>query len=96
MNLDAVDYHMSGEELSDMGGKLWKLFIQQQREHPNGYGDLYESGATEYVANIVDLQNTHLTFSSQANYGQANTDVPKEFWDAVRYASPTGLLEIMK
>ena len=47
INIDAVDYHMSGEELSDMGGKLWKLFFMNKREHPNGYGDLYETGAAD-------------------------------------------------
>src|SRR5580704_6429935 len=56
INIDAIDYHMSGEELSDMGGKLWKIFFQNQREHPNGYGDLYETGATDYLANVTDLQ----------------------------------------
>ena len=86
---------MSGEELSDMGGKLWKLFFRNQREHPNGYGDLYETGAANIWLTIVDLQNRHYTVSEQFN-GQANTDAPKEYWDVVRYASPTGLLEIMK
>jgi Protein of unknown function (DUF1329) len=95
MNIEASDYHMSGEELSDMGGKLWKLFIAYMREHPTGYGDVYETGATEYGANIVDLQNIHMTFVDTFN-GSANTDAPKEYWDVARYGSPTGLLEIMK
>ena len=95
MNIEASDYHMSGEELSDMGGKLWKLLFYYFRMHPNGYGDLYESGATELGANIMDLQNRHTTVAGAYN-GSANTDVPKAYWAAVRYASPTGLLEIMK
>jgi hypothetical protein len=95
INLDAVDYHMSGEELEDMGGKLWKIFFQYQREHPNGYGDLYETGATDYLANVTDLQNTHYTISDTFN-GQSNTNAPEAYWDVARYGSPTGLLEIMK
>jgi len=95
INLDAVDYHMSGEELYDMNGQLWKLFFQYQREHPNGYGDVYESGATEFLSNITDLQNIHMSLTDTFN-GSANTDAPKEYWSVARYASPTGLLEIMK
>jgi Protein of unknown function (DUF1329) len=95
INLDAFDYHMSGEELSDMGGKLWKLFVAEMREHPNGYGDLYETGAADYMSNYIDLQNQHYTTTDQFN-GQANTDAPKEYWDVSRYGSPTGLLKIMK
>ena len=52
-------------------------------------------GPPIYMANIMDLQNIHYTFSDTFN-GQSNTDAPKEYWDVVRYASPTGLLEIMK
>jgi hypothetical protein len=86
---------MSGLELEDMGGKLWKIFVQYQREHPNGYGDLYESGATDYLANVIDLQNIHYTLADTFN-GQANTDAAEAYWHVARYASPTGLLEIMK
>jgi hypothetical protein len=95
LNIDALDYHMSGLELEDMGGKLWKIFVQYQREHPNGYGDLYESGATDYLANVIDLQNIHYTLADTFN-GQANTDAAEAYWHVARYASPTGLLEIMK
>jgi Protein of unknown function (DUF1329) len=95
INLDAVDYHMSGEELDDMGGKLWKMWINYVREHPNGYGDLYETGTADYLVNILDLQNIHYTMSDTFN-GESNTHVPKAWWDVARYASPTGLLEIMK
>ena len=95
INLDAIDYHMSGEELSYMGGKLWKLIITPFREHPNGYGDLYESGATHFMSNVLDLQNIHTSIAGVFN-GEANTDAPEAWWDVVRYASPTGLLEIMK
>jgi uncharacterized protein DUF1329 len=95
MNIEASDYHISGEELSDMGGQLWKLLFYYFREHPNGYGDVYESGATELGANAADLQNRHTTVVSAYN-GSANTDAAKPYWDAARYASPTGLLEILK
>ena len=53
MNIDASDYHISGLELYDMTGKLWKLFVVHEREHPNGYGDLFESGSSQRVVNVI-------------------------------------------
>jgi hypothetical protein len=44
-----------------MGDKLWKIFVRYQHEHPNGYGDLYETGATDYLANVIDFQNIDYT-----------------------------------
>ena len=61
----------------------------------NSYGDLYETGAADILENIMDLQNIHYTFVPIFG-AQSNTDAAKEYWDTVRYASPTGLLEIMK
>src|SRR3984893_1069177 len=45
MYVDAQDYHLSGQELYDMGGKLWKIFNLFNRLHPNGYGDVFETGS---------------------------------------------------
>jgi Protein of unknown function (DUF1329) len=95
VNLDAVDYQMSGEELSDMNGKPWKLFFMNKRPRSNSYGDLYETGIADILENIMDLQNRHYSFVP-IFHGRSNSDAPKEYWDTVRYASPTGLLEIMK
>jgi hypothetical protein len=96
MNIDAFDYQMSGEELSDMAGQLWKLFVVNEREHPNGYGDLFESGSTQRVTLVVDLQNRQQIVSDDTSPTLVNTDAPEEYWDAARYGFPTGLLEILK
>jgi hypothetical protein len=82
MYIDAQDFHLSGEEMYDMGGKLWKLEMLFSRLHPNGYGDMYETGSGNYISTVIDLQNVH--------------QVEPALWSVARYASPTGLLEIMK
>jgi len=104
MYIDVQDYHMPGEDLYDMAGKLWKIPIIFFRMHPNGYGDSFETGSGNQVYTILDLQNVHQTISEETNDGGvpgtngnlANTDVEPALWSATRYASPTGLLEIMK
>src|SRR3984893_16357483 len=45
MYIDVQDYHMPGEDLYDMAGKLWKIPIIFFRMHPNGYGDSFETGS---------------------------------------------------
>jgi uncharacterized protein DUF1329 len=104
MYIDAQDYHLSGEEMYDMGGKLWKTFANLARLHPNGYGDLFETGSGNSILPILDLQNVHQTIVDETNDGGVpgtggdltNTQVEAPLWSAARYASPTGLLEIMK
>jgi hypothetical protein len=68
------------------------------RLHPNGYGDMYETGSGNYVINTIDLQNVHTTVAEELNdhSSLANTDVEPALWSVARYGSPTGLLEIMK
>jgi hypothetical protein len=69
------------------------------RMHPNSYGDWFETGSTNYMNVGLDLQNVHMSINevlNARNGGEANGDVDRVYWDAVRYASPTGLLEIMK
>jgi len=46
-----------------MSGNLWKLFFFYWREHPNGYGDLYETGSANRISLTLDLQNFHQTVS---------------------------------
>ena len=98
MYIDAQDYHLSGEEMYDMGGKLWKIFNLFNRLHPNGYGDVFETGSGNYQANVYDLQNVHQSVTEELNdhSNLTNTEVDPALWSVGRYASPTGLLEIMK
>jgi len=97
MYIDALDFHLAGQELYDMNGKLWKIIDNFSRLHPNGYGDLIESGSGNYVLTVLDLQNVHLTYSESANGNNyVDTQADPALWSVARYASPTGLLEIMK
>jgi Protein of unknown function (DUF1329) len=99
MYIDAADYRLAGQEEYDIGGKLWKLWYQSGKLGPNSYGDWYETGNSHFISTNLDLQNVHLTVAdvdNPHNGGEANNDVNRTYWDPVRYASPTGLLEIMK
>ena len=94
--IDGQDFKLSGEEMYDMGGKLWKIGVQFSRLRPNGYGDMYESGSASYLFWALDLQNVHQTLSQTLNGSLSNTQVDPAYWSVARYASPSGLLEIMK
>jgi Protein of unknown function (DUF1329) len=99
MYIDALDFHMAGQEEYDIGGKLWKAYINFQKLGPNSYGDWFETGASHFVSTIIDFQNVHMTINNldgPVDGGEANNDVNGKFWDPVRYASPTGLLEVMQ
>ena len=96
MYIDAQDFHISGEDINDMSGKLWKLIMLFARLHPNGFGDMYESGTGNWSFATIDLQNVHQSVTSEFYSNLANTDVEPDLWSVSRYASPTGLLEIMK
>jgi hypothetical protein len=104
MYIDAQDYHLPGEDLYDMGGKLWKFLALFSRLHSNGYGDMFDTGSGNYIIDVMDLQNVHQTVGDETNDGGipgtngdlTNTQVEAPLWSAGRYASPTGLLEIMK
>jgi hypothetical protein len=97
MYIDAQDYKLSGEEMYDMGGKLWKSLALFSRPHPNGYGDMFETGSGNYLIAIIDYQNVHQSFTEETNGTNfTNTEVEPALWSVGRYASPTGLLEIMK
>jgi hypothetical protein len=89
------DYHLSGQDMYDMSDKLWKLIILFCRLHPNGYGDMYETGTGNWEYSISDLQNVHQTVADELYSNTANTDVAPDLWSVSRYASPTGLLEVM-
>ena len=53
MYIGARDFKLSGEELYDMGGKLWKTIVQFSRLHPNGYGDMFETGSGNYIIPVT-------------------------------------------
>ncbi len=63
MYIDAQDFKLSGEEMYDMGGKLWKTLALFSRLHPNGYGDMFETGSGNYAIAVIDYQNVHQSLS---------------------------------
>jgi uncharacterized protein DUF1329 len=95
--IHADDFRLAGEDLYDMSGKLWKLVTAFARLHPNGYGDMFETGSGNYTILVLDIQNVHQTVSEILNgANNVNTQVAPPYWSVERYASPTGLIEIMK
>jgi hypothetical protein len=96
--LDAQHYRLSGEDLYDMGGKLWKTAFMFSRLHPDGYGGMYDTGEGDLIFTMIDFQNLHESVNDHFVLGadRTNTQVDPAYWSVTRYASPSGLLEIMK
>ena len=55
-----------------------------------------QTGTGNWAFIAIDLQNVHQSVTSELIANLANTDVAPDLWSVERYASPTGLLEIMK
>jgi hypothetical protein len=96
MYIDVQHYKLSGEELYDMNGKLWKLQVVFGRPHPDGYGTMFDTGNGDLMNSILDLQNVHQTLTDQTTPDYCNMQVAPAYRSVERYASPSGLLEIMQ
>jgi len=92
---DSLDWTLS-EDLYDMNMKPWKAIFLFNRLHPNGYGDTFLGDSSNYIFEAIDLQNSHLTFINEFMGEHVNHAADPSFYNVARYASPTGLLEIMK
>jgi len=59
---------------------------------------MFETGSGNHVIAVIDLQNAHQSLTEELNdhSNLTNTEMDPPFWSVARYASPTGLLEIMK
>jgi len=80
-----------------MGGNLWKIKMLFSRLHPNGYGDMFETGSGNYISQVMDLQNVRMSDGDETNgTNLVNTDAPQEYWNYSRYGTLAGLLEVMK
>jgi uncharacterized protein DUF1329 len=102
--IDYVDNSMSAslwEEVYDANLQLWKVvpyWIFPVKDSKTG--DEYAPMGSN--ASWYDLQNDHVThIGAGAQDGTHNTllinhDVPPEYWDLVRYTTPTGLSMIMR
>ena len=86
-------------DLYDSNNKLWKTIAYLNQVAPASGGGLQWRDIAESMA--WDLQNTHATiWSSYGNPKLAGAyldfDSPKEFFDGVKYGSPSGLMQIMR
>jgi hypothetical protein len=102
--IDYVDNSMSAslwEEVYDANLQLWKVapyWIFPVKDSKTG--DEYAPMGSN--SSWYDLQNDHVThIGAGAQDGTHNTllinhDVPPEYWDLVRYTTPTGLSMIMR
>ena len=94
---DSHTHYALWEDLYDAEMRLWKLALVAQR--------VIEAPLLGFVPGPVtscvwDIQNDHMTCgSTQDKYGHdllVNSDVPPEYQDFNKYATPGGLLQIMK
>jgi hypothetical protein len=85
-------------DLYDSNNKLWKSIAYLNQVAKNGQGFQWRDIA-ESVA--WDLQNTHATiWSSYGNPNRQGADLdyaaPQEYFNGVKYGSPSGLMQIMR
>jgi hypothetical protein len=59
--VDVTDWTLPTQEVYDMKSKTMEDTVFLRPIRPNGYGDYIESAASETVAQIIDLQNLHMT-----------------------------------
>ncbi|MBE3602837.1 DUF1329 domain-containing protein [bacterium] len=86
-------------DLFDSNNKLWKSIAYLNQIAPKaGGGYLWRDIAASMA---MDLQNTHETIWS--SYGNPNKEgalldfaAPKEYFDGVKYGSPSGLMQILR
>jgi hypothetical protein len=85
-------------DLYDANHKLWKMI-----DYFADYGDVPQLGTTlNGVSSVAyDLQNTHMTvWCGYANPWKAkpyiDSQSPKEFYNGVKYGTPSGLMQILR
>ena len=94
---DASSHYALWEDIYDINMKLWKVALAAQRVIKNSSLGYVPGPVT---ANCWDIQNNHMTnASTQDKYGHdlvATSDVPSEYQDFAKYATPGGLAQIMR
>lgn len=85
-------------DLYDANRKLWKSI-----SYLDDFGDIPGLGhSLDGVASVAwDLQNTHMTVwcgygNPWKNKPYINSQAPKEFYNGVKYGSPSGLMQILR
>jgi len=94
---DSQTHYALWEDLYDADMRLWKLALVAPRVTKAPLLGFVPGPVTSCV---WDIQNAHMTSgSTQDKYGHdllINSDVPAEYQDFDKYATPGGLLQIMK
>jgi hypothetical protein len=97
----AYKEHWNGNwvDLYDSNHKLWKsiAYYNDAGEVAGGYGHMWDGVSSM----AVDFQNSHETvWSGFGNPAKRkpylDSNVPKEYFDGVKYGSPGGLMQILR
>jgi hypothetical protein len=98
MYIDKEYWGATYVDLYDANHKLWKMI-----DYFADYGDIPDLGVSlNGVSSVAyDLQNTHMTV--WCGYGNPwkkkpyiNSQAPKEFYNGVKYGTPSGLMQILR
>jgi Protein of unknown function (DUF1329) len=94
---DSYTHYALWEDVYDANLRLWKIALVAPRDTLAPSLGLVPASVTSC---IWDVQNDHLTTgTTQDKYGHdvfINSDVPAEYQDFSKYATPGGLVQIMK
>jgi hypothetical protein len=99
MYVDKAFWYADWEEIYDSNLKLWKIFMG-----PGGHVvDVPKVGkviTNSYSGCAIDIQNDHQTcFSSMNHHGidaMFDSDAPAEYHNYDKYATPGGLMQILR
>lgn len=99
MYVDDAFWYAIWEEIYDSNMKLWKVFMGPGA-HVVNVPQIGKVVTNSYSGCGIDIQNDHETcFSSMDKYGHDavfNSDAPSEYHDFSKYATPGGLMQIMR
>ena len=94
---DSISHYALWEDVYDANQRLWKIALVAPRDTMGPSLGLVPASVTSC---IWDVQNDHLTTgTTQDKYGHdvfINSDMPTEYRDFSKYATPGGLIQIMK
>lgn len=95
--VDTQNYQILGDDRYDASLKFWKagFWWFWKTPIPNSPGDYTFNSFLNASVLVVDFENQHFT-GAFFNSTYLNTNVPKKYRSVQRYASPSGLDEIMQ
>ncbi|HZO82200.1 MAG TPA: DUF1329 domain-containing protein [Candidatus Binataceae bacterium] len=99
MYVDNAFWYAIWEEVYGANMKLWKIFMGPGA-HVVSVPEIGKVVTNSYSGCGIDIQNDHETcFSSMDKYGHEavfNSDAPSEYHNFSKYATPGGLMQIMR